>query len=66
VDHLIEEASASGKILDVRIPLVDEDEEPWLAPPSRRQTPPAIGEPLPSAITVEQATRSTFRVTSAL
>ena len=33
----------------------DEDEEPWLAPPSRRQPPPAIREPLPSAITVVQA-----------
>src|ERR1700730_8630854 len=55
VDHLIEEASASGKILGVRIHLVDEDEEPWLAPPSRRQPPPAIGGPLPSAITVVQA-----------
>jgi superfamily II DNA or RNA helicase len=55
VDHLIEEASASGKILGVRIPLVDEDEEPWLAPPSRRQPPPTIGGPLPSAITVVQA-----------
>jgi hypothetical protein len=55
VDHLIEEASASGKILGVRIPLVDEDEEPSLAPPSRRQPPQAIGGPLPSAITVVQA-----------
>src|SRR5882757_8236102 len=55
VDHLIEEASVSGKILGVRIPLVDEDEEPWLAPPSRRQPPPAIAGPLPSAITVVQA-----------
>jgi superfamily II DNA or RNA helicase len=55
VDHLIEEASASGKILGVRIPLVDEDEEPWLAPPSRRRPPPAIGGPLPSVITVVQA-----------
>jgi len=55
VDHLIEEASASGRILGVRIPLVDEDEEPWLAPPSRRQPPPAIGGPLPSAITIVQA-----------
>ena len=55
VDHLVEEASASGKILGVRIPLVDEDEEPWLAPPSRRQPPPAISEPLPSAITIVQA-----------
>lgn len=55
VDHLVEEASASGKILGVRIPLVDEDEEPWLAPPSRRQPTPAISEPLPSAITIVQA-----------
>src|ERR1700737_722633 len=55
VDHLIEEASASGKILGVRIPLVDEDEEPWLAPPSRRRPQPAIGGPMPSAITVVQA-----------
>lgn len=55
VEHLVEEASAYGKILGVRIPLVDEDEEPWLAPPSRRQTPPAIREPLPAAIIVVQA-----------
>jgi superfamily II DNA or RNA helicase len=55
VEPLVEEASASGKIIGVRIPLVDEDEEPWLAPPSRRQTPPAIREPLPSSITVVQA-----------
>jgi superfamily II DNA or RNA helicase len=55
VEHLVEEASASGKILGVRIPLVDEDEEPWLAPPSRRQSPPAIREPLPGAITLVQA-----------
>src|SRR5712671_1505155 len=55
VEHLVEEASASGKILGVRIPLVDEDEEPWLAAPSRRQTPPAIREPLPGSITVVQA-----------
>lgn len=55
VEHLVEETSASGKILGVRIPLADEDEEPWLAPPSRRQTPPAIREPLPAAITVVQA-----------
>jgi superfamily II DNA or RNA helicase len=55
VEHLVEEASASGKILGVRIPLADEDEKPWLAPPSRRQTPPAIREPLPGAITVVQA-----------
>src|SRR5258708_18199682 len=42
VEHLVEGASASGKILGVRIPIADEDEEPWIAPPSRRQAPPAI------------------------
>jgi hypothetical protein len=55
VEHLVEDASGSGKILGVRIPVVDEDEEPWLAPPSRRQSLPAICEPLPGAITVVQA-----------
>lgn len=55
VERLVEEASASGKILGVRIPLVDEDEEPWLATPSRRQIPTAISEPLPSAITLVRA-----------
>jgi superfamily II DNA or RNA helicase len=55
VDRLIEEASASGRILGVRIPLIDEDEEPWLAPPSRRQAPPATIGPLPVAITLVQA-----------
>lgn len=54
-ERLVEEARASGKILGVRIPLVDEDEEPWLATPSRRQTPIAISEPLPSAITLVRA-----------
>ena len=63
VDHLIEEASAYGKILGVRIPLVDEDEEPWLAPPSRRQPSPAIDGPLPSAITICRLTKFTSRVT---
>jgi hypothetical protein len=55
VDHLIGAASASGKILAVRIPLVDEDEEPWLAPPSRRRPAPTIAGPLPSSITVVRA-----------
>ncbi|MEH2493450.1 hypothetical protein V1280_009389 [Bradyrhizobium sp. AZCC 2230] len=54
-ERLVEEASASGKILGVRIPLVDEDEEPWFATPSRRQIPIAISEPLPSAITLVRA-----------
>jgi superfamily II DNA or RNA helicase len=55
VERLVDEASAAGKILAVRIPLVEEEEEPWLAPPSRRRAPPAIEGPLPSAVTIVHA-----------
>ena len=55
VDRLVEEASASGNILSVRMPLIDEDEEPWLSPPSRRRAPPAIEGPLPAATTLVRA-----------
>ena len=55
VDRLIDDASASGKILAVRIPMIDEDEEPWLAAPSRRRPPPAIRGPLPSTIAIVNA-----------
>lgn len=55
VNRVIEEARASGKLLAVRIPLDDEDEEPWLAPPSRRLSLTAIEGPLPSAITIINA-----------
>ena len=54
-DRLIEDASASGKILSVRMPLVEEDEEPWLAPPSRKRSPPTIEGPLPEAVTLVRA-----------
>ncbi len=34
---LVGEAAAAGHILGVRLPIADEDEEPWAAPPSRRR-----------------------------
>jgi len=55
VDHLIGAASASGKSWQCASHLVDEDEEPWLAPPSRRRPAPTIAGPLPSSITVVRA-----------
>ena len=55
VDELTSAASASGKILAVRIPVTDQDDEPWLAPPSRRRAPPAIVGTLPLAITLVRA-----------
>lgn len=37
VSALTEEAGRQGRILGVRLPLDDDGEEPWLAPPSRRK-----------------------------
>ena len=36
VDAIVERASDAGRILGVRLPLDDDDAEPWTAPPSRR------------------------------
>jgi hypothetical protein len=55
VESLVDAASATGRILGVRIPVDDDDEEPWLAPPSRRRPPPAISGALPSNLTVVAA-----------
>jgi hypothetical protein len=35
--------------------MVDDDEEPWLAPPSRRRAPPVIEGQLPKSISVVRA-----------
>jgi superfamily II DNA or RNA helicase len=50
VERLVEQASAAGKILGVKIPLVDDDEEPWLAPPSRRPAATNIVGTLPATV----------------
>ncbi len=52
LESLVDAASAAGRILGVRIPVDDDDEEPWLAPPSRRRSPPAIAGALPSNLTM--------------
>ena len=49
---LTEGAARNGRILGLRLPLDDENEEPWLAPPSRRARELAITEPLPDAVDV--------------
>lgn len=50
ISALTEEASRQGRILGVRLPLDDDDEEPWLAPPSRRTPEPAVSGPLPETV----------------
>jgi hypothetical protein len=42
VANLVEQASAAGRIVGVRLPLDEDDEEPWLAPPSRRKAERSI------------------------
>jgi superfamily II DNA or RNA helicase len=42
VASLVERASAAGRIVGVRLPLDDDDEEPWIAPPSRKRVAQSI------------------------
>ena len=49
---IVEEADRRGRIVGLRLPLDDEDEEPWAAPPSRRRPLPAITAALPEQIGV--------------
>jgi hypothetical protein len=45
VEAVVDLAERRGRILGVRLPPDDEDDQPWLAPPSRRrQDPPLDGE----------------------
>ena len=47
---IVDEAGRRGRIVGLRLPLDDEDEEPWTAPPSRRRPLPAIAGALPGRI----------------
>ena len=47
---IAEEAGRRGRIVGLRLPLDDEDGEPWTAPPSRRRPLPAIAGALPERI----------------
>ena len=50
VTAIVEKASRQGRVMGLRLPLDEEDDEPWTAPPSRRRTPPPIADPLPARI----------------
>jgi superfamily II DNA or RNA helicase len=52
VDAIVEWASDAGRILGVRLPLDDDDAEPWTAPPSRRFVElPVVGQ-MPATVEV--------------
>jgi superfamily II DNA or RNA helicase/very-short-patch-repair endonuclease len=47
----VREAEAKGRVLGVRMAIMDEDDEsPWSAPPSRRRREPPIVDPLPESL----------------
>lgn len=50
VTALVAEASAAGQILGVRLPLSEDDDEPWATSPSRRKAAPPITGDLPASL----------------
>ena len=52
VSDRTEEAGRRGRMLGVRLPAMDEDEAPWLAPPSRRRSDMPVTGPLPETVDV--------------
>jgi hypothetical protein len=50
--NLVGQASAAGRILGVRLPVDDDDEEPWLTAPSRRKVEPPIAGAVPETVDV--------------
>jgi superfamily II DNA or RNA helicase len=49
---IVAEAAATGQIIGVRIPLREEEDQPWAAPPSRRTKEPPIDGNLPASVEV--------------
>ena len=50
IAEFVDEAGRRGPIVGLRLPLGEEDDEPWTAPPSRRRSLPAITGPRPERI----------------
>ncbi len=47
---IVDEASRQGRVLGLRLPIDDEDEEPWTAPPSLHRPLTRMAAPLPEHI----------------
>ncbi len=52
VTRLVADAAAGGRILGVRLPMSEDDEAPWLLPPSRRAAEAPIKGPLPASLEI--------------
>jgi superfamily II DNA or RNA helicase len=49
---IVAEAAAAGRIIGVRLPSTEEDDAPWMAPPSRQLKEPIIAGDLPARVEV--------------
>ena len=54
LSQLIDNAEHQNRILAVKLPIDDEDSEPWNMPPSRKTKDPKIPESLPKRVTIVQ------------
>jgi hypothetical protein len=52
LNHLIERAEQKNRILGVKLPIDEEDGEPWKISPSRKNKEISINEPLPKRVTI--------------
>ena len=52
VADLTDEAGRRGRVVGVRLPVVEKDDAPWLAPPSRKRPEVPITDPLPDTVEV--------------
>jgi superfamily II DNA or RNA helicase len=52
VDAIVEAAAAAGRIVGARLPVADEEADPWTLPPSRRHSEPVVAGPLPERLTL--------------
>ena len=52
VANLVEQAAAAGRIVGVRLPLDDDNETPWMAPPSGRRPAQSIVGKMPESVEV--------------
>jgi superfamily II DNA or RNA helicase len=50
VEAVVDVAERRGRVLGVRLPPDDEDDQPWLAPPSRRRQDPPLGGEAPTSL----------------
>lgn len=50
VAAITDDADQQGRVMGVRLPLTDEDAEPWTAPPSRRRSLPPLTGRVPERI----------------